>query len=199
MKHRIAAIAVLAAGLAAPALAAAPASAGSGTSSVGCSTGDSCTVMLEKMVQFSGANYSPGASNLVVGITPPPCLWEPIGDANTGSRAILSIYGTSAPDIYQIPQSVQQAKTLVKTSPPAPGEWYELPVNPGDTAAQVQECRNEALYAWVPPGQAPPGIKIPPQTLAQLAVAKMAMPTAGLWSSTRTAGRPTRICRPTCG
>jgi hypothetical protein len=179
VKRRIAAIVVLAAGLAGPALAAAPASAGSGTSSVGCSTGDSCTAMLEKMVQFSGANYSPGASNIVVDITPPACLWEPIGDAHTGSQAILSIYGTSAPDLYQIPHSVQVAKGLVNTQPPTPGEWYELPVNPAGTAAQRQECLTQPLYAWVPLGQAPPQINIPPRTLAQLALAKMLLPTAG--------------------
>jgi hypothetical protein len=179
VKRRIAAIIILAAGLATPALAAAPASAGSGTSSVGCTTGDSCTVMLEKMVQFSGANYSPGANNLVVDITPPACLWEPIGDAHTGSQAILSIYGTNPPDLYQIPHSVQVARGLVNTQPPTPGEWYELPVNPAGTAAQRQECLTQPLYAWVPLGQAPPQINIPPQTLAQLALAKMALPTAG--------------------
>ena len=41
-------------GLATPALAAAPASAGNGPSSVGCSTGDCCTAMLQKMVTFGG-------------------------------------------------------------------------------------------------------------------------------------------------
>ena len=182
MKRFVVAIAALAAGLTGPVLASAPASAGNGTSSVGCSTGDSCTVMLEKMVNFSGANYSPGANNLVVDITPPPCLWVPIGDANTGSQAILSAEGTDpakAPNIFAVPAAVRQANTLVNTHPPAPGEWYELPVNPADTAAQQQECLNEPLYAWVPPGGTLPGINIPPQTLAQLAVAKMALPTAG--------------------
>ena len=182
MKRYVVAIVALAAGLTGPVLAGAPASAGNGTSSVGCSTGDSCTVMLEKMVNFSGANYSPGASNLVVDIAPPPCLWVPIGDANTGSQAILSAEGTNpakAPDIFAVPAAVKLANTLVSTHPPAPGEWYELPVNPAGTAAQQQECLNEPLYAWVPPGGTLPGINIPPQTLAQLAVAKMALPTAG--------------------
>ncbi len=139
-------------------------------------------IMLEKMVNFSGASYSPGANNLVVDITPLPCLWVPIGDANTGSQAILSAEGTDparAPNIFAVPAAVKQANTLVSTHPPAPGEWYELPVNPADTAAQQQECLNEPLYAWVPPGGTLPGINIPPQTLAQLAVAKMALPTAG--------------------
>ena len=98
MRRRLAVVLVLVAALAGsallgPVLTAAPARADNGTSSVGCSTGDSCEVMLEKMVTFGGANYSPGASNLVVNITPPPCLWEPIGDGTTGSQAIVSDWG----------------------------------------------------------------------------------------------------------
>jgi hypothetical protein len=192
VNRRIAAIAVLAAGLAGPALAAAPASAGSGTSSVGCTTGDSCTAMLEKMIQFSGANYSPGANNLVVDITPPACLWEPIGDAITGSQAITSIYGTDpakATTVLGVSAAVQTAVTISAEKPPPAGEWYELPVNPDGTAAQEKACLAQPLYAWVPAGQAPPEINIPPQTLAQLAVAKMALPTAGAMILNPVSGR----------
>jgi hypothetical protein len=59
------------------------------------------------------------------------------------------------------------------------GTWYELPVNPNDTQAQVQECLNEPLFFWDVPGAPLPGIEIPPQTLAQLALAKMNVPQAG--------------------
>ena len=166
MKRRIAAIVVLAAGLATPALAAAPASAGSGTSSVGCSTGDSCTAMLQKMVTFGGRNYVPGGGgNTVVDITPPPCLWVPLGGAHQGSQAILTAEGTDpakAPNIFEVPAAVTLANTLVKSQPETPGEWYELPANPADNAAQLAACAALPLYAWVPPGQAPPGINIPP-------------------------------------
>ena len=59
-----------------PALAAAvpalPAGAADGSSSVKCSTGSSCEIMLEHMIHFGGKNYSPGAENMVVDITPPP-------------------------------------------------------------------------------------------------------------------------------
>ena len=182
MKRRIAAIAVLAAALAGPALAAGPASAGSGTSSVGCSTGDSCTAMLQKMVTFGGRNYVPGGGgNTVVDITPPPCLWVPLGGAHQGSQAILTAEGTDpakAPDIFEVPAAVTLANTLVKSQPETPGEWYELPANPADNAAQIAACAALPLYAWVPPGQAPPGINIPPQTLAQLAVGVMSLPPA---------------------
>ena len=59
------------------------------------------------------------------------------------------------------------------------GTWYELPVNPNDTQAQVQECLNEPLFYWDVPGAPLPGIRIPPRTLAQLALAKMNVPQAG--------------------
>ena len=179
MRRRTAAIVILAAGLAGPALAVSPASAGNGTSSVGCSTGDSCTAMLQKMVTFGGNNYDPGGGgNTVVDITPPPCLWEPLGGAHQGSQTILSQYGTNPPDLFEIPQSVKLARTLVDSQPETPGEWYELPANPADNAAQLQACAALPLFAWVPPGNAPPGINIPPQTLAQLAVGVMRLPAA---------------------
>jgi hypothetical protein len=73
----------------------------------------------------------------------------------------------------------QEAKQLVNQNPTPPGTWYELPVNPNDTQAQVQECLNEPLFFWDVPGAPLPGIEIPPQTLAQLALAKMNVPQAG--------------------
>jgi hypothetical protein len=179
VKRHVAAILVIAAGLVGPALAAAPASAGNGTSSVGCSTGDSCTVMLEKMIHVSG-DTAGSPVNTVVNIQPPPCLWEPIGDATTGSQAITGIYGTDwtkAPTIYSVNLAVKQAADLEKT--PAPGEWYMLPINPAAGQAGAAQCLQLPLYAWVTPGNAPPGITIPPQTLAQLAAATVLLPTAG--------------------
>jgi hypothetical protein len=180
-RSRAAAVA-LAAALLGPALgaglAAAPASASNGTSSVGCSTGDSCTVMLQKMVSFTGRNYDRnGGGNTAVDITPPPCLWEPIGGAQQGSQYIIDQYGTGTPDMFEIPSSVATARTLVKTQ--TPGEWYELPANPNDDGAQLQACGAQPLFVWVPPDQAPPGLVIPPQTLAQLAIGVMRLPGAG--------------------
>ena len=181
MRRHVAAIAIIAAGLAGPALAAAPASAGNGTSTVGCSTGDSCTVMLEKMITVSG-DTSGTVVNTVVNIQPPPCLWEPIGDAVTGSQTITSQYGTdpkNATTLYQVNQSVQQAVDLLKQKPPPAGEWYMLPVNPAAGAAGAAACAKLPLFAWVPPGATLPGITVPPQTLAQLAAATVHLPTAG--------------------
>ena len=43
----------------------------------------------------------------------------------------------------------------------------------------MQECLNEPLFFWDVPGAPLPGIEVPPQTLAQLALAKMDIPQAG--------------------
>jgi hypothetical protein len=82
-------------GLAAGSLAllAAPASAADGPPEVGCTTGSSCMVELNYEVTYTG---SKGGHNGVV-ITPPPCIGVPIGDAHTGSQAIISLYNNSAP------------------------------------------------------------------------------------------------------
>jgi hypothetical protein len=54
-----------------------------------------------------------------------------------------------------------------------------LPVNPAASDAGKAECYKLPLYKWVAPGQPLPGIHLPPETLAQLALAKMRLPTAG--------------------
>ena len=186
MRRRLATLLAVLAALTAvlgPALTAAPASAANGSSSVGCSTGDSCEIMLEKMVSFGGDNYDRGTNNMVVNIAPPPCLWEPIGDTIAGSKYIVSQEGddpAQATTEFEVNQSVQQAVDFLKDPANAPtGNWYVLPVNPAAGPAGAAGCLKLPLYAWVAPGQALPGIDIPPVTLAQLAVAKMALPTAG--------------------
>ena len=183
MRRRITAIAATmmsAAALAAPLLTATPASAGNGTSSVGCSTGDSCTVQLMKMVTVTGDVRSDGGYNTVVDIAPPPCLWEPIGNTQSGSQQIVDEYGSGTPvDILGIPASVKQAKGFLPPNPPGPdGTWYMLPINPAASAAGQAECLKLPLYAWEPVGQTPPGIDLPPQTLAQIALAKLNVPKA---------------------
>jgi hypothetical protein len=158
------------------------ASAADGSSSVSCSTGSSCEIQLEHMIKFGGKNYSPGAENTVVDITPPPCQWIPIGDAHTGSQYVLNFYGNTDPGsgaLFDGQQAFQQAQQLVNAEPIPAGEWYWLPVNQNDTPEQTKECLNEPLYFWDPPGTALPGIEVPPQTLAQLALAKMNIPQAG--------------------
>jgi hypothetical protein len=165
-----------------PVLAAVPASAADGSSSVTCATGDSCVIQLDRMVQFGGADYSPGADNMVIDIAPPPCSWNPIGNAYTGSQAVISGSGGTAPppgSAFDTAQTYQQAKQLLATTPMPAGEWYVLPIAPGDTAAQAAACLAEPLYFFDVPGAALPGIDIPPVTLAQLAVSKLYVPVAG--------------------
>ncbi len=174
-------VAVLLPSLAA-AIPALPAGAADGSSSVKCSTGSSCEIMLEHMIHFGGRNYSPGAENMVVDITPPPCLWIPQGDAHAGSQVVIDFYNNTDPGagaLFDGQHAFQEAKQLVNQNPMPPGTWYELPVNPNDTQAQVQECLNEPLFFWDVPGAPLPGIEVPPQTLAQLALAKMNVPQAG--------------------
>jgi hypothetical protein len=94
MKYRL--ISVFAAlGIAAGSLAllAAPASAADGPPEVGCTTGSSCLVELNYEVTYTGSS---GGHNGVV-IKPPPCIGVPIGDAHTGSQAIISLYSNTAP------------------------------------------------------------------------------------------------------
>ncbi|HEX4254201.1 MAG TPA: hypothetical protein VH089_03880 [Streptosporangiaceae bacterium] len=182
MRRRITAITatvISAAALAAPLLTATPASAGNGTSSVGCSTGDSCTAQLMKMVTVTGDVRSDGGYNTVVDIAPPPCLWEPMGDTVQGSQKITAEYGTDptkAPTIYQVNDAVALAEKYL-TKPPAPdGTWYMLPINPAASAAGQAECAKLPLFAWEPPGLTPPGIKLPARTLAQIALARLQVP-----------------------
>jgi hypothetical protein len=159
-----------------------PAAAADGSSSVDCSTGTSCEIQLENMVHFGGKNYSPGAHNTVVNITPPPCLWIPIGDAHTGSQYVLNFYNNTDPGpgaLFDGEHAFQEAQQLVNATPMPAGTWYYLPVNPNDNTAQAQACLDQPLYFWDPPGTALPGIQVPPQTLAQLALAKMNIPQAG--------------------
>jgi hypothetical protein len=177
----VAGVAVLLPALAA-AIPALPAGAADGSSSVKCSTGSSCEIMLEHMIHFGGRNYSPGAENMVVDITPPPCLWIPQGDAHTGSQVVIDFYNNTDPGagaLFDGQHAFREAKQLVTQNPMPAGTWYELPINPNDTQAQIQECLNEPLFFWDVPGAPLPGIEVPPQTLAQLALAKMNVPQAG--------------------
>jgi hypothetical protein len=153
--------------------AAAPASAGSGA---GCS-GSTCSVDLSQFITLKG-DVGSGAGYVPVNVDPPPCLWNPIGDATSGSNAIISEWGPNPPTDFQIDKSYAQAKTLVKA--PVPGTWYELPVNPNASAAGKALCWTMPLYAWVLPGQAPPMPPIPGQTLAEFAYNNMAIPTPAL-------------------
>ena len=93
------------------ALLAAPASAADGPPQVGCTTGSSCMVELNYAVSYTGSS---GGHNGVV-IKPPPCIGVPIGDAHTGSQAIISLYSNTAP-VAQ-PSSASPAPTASGAAP----------------------------------------------------------------------------------
>jgi hypothetical protein len=165
-----------------PAALALPARAADGSSQVSCATGDSCVIQLDHMVQFGGADYSPGADNMVIDITPPACAWDPVGGAQTGSQHIVSYYDGQAPAQsapYDQYASYMQAKQMLGSGSGAAGEWYFLPDASYDTAAQQAQCAAQPLWFWDTPGEALPGIVIPPKTLAQLAISKLYVPTTG--------------------
>jgi hypothetical protein len=177
MIRRLRAAIVIVAGLALPLATAGTASAGSAPPpGVGCN-GVGCAVSLEQFIHFSG-NWSAGTSNPVT-IPPPPCLWEPIGGARTGSQQIVDEWGPVPPTTFGINKSYQQAQQLLKQNPPPGGTWYLLPINPAASAAGKAECLKLPLYAWVLPGQLPPTPPIPPSTLRLLALAKLTRPGIG--------------------
>ena len=159
-----------------------PAGAADGSSSVNCATGSSCEIMLEHMVHFGGKNYSPGAENTVVDITPPPCLWIPQGDAHTGSQYVIDFYNNTDPGPGALFDGRARLPRGQATGRPEPDTRRDLvraagqpERHPGPGAAVPE--RAAVLLGRARP--ALPGIQIPPQTLAQLALAKMNVPQAG--------------------
>ena len=156
--------------------AAVPASAGAGA---GCS-GSTCSVDISQFITLKG-DVGSGAGYVPVNVEPPPCLWNPIGDATTGSQYIVNFFngvnpGPSGP--YDTGASFTQAQDLLKN--PKPGTWYELPVNPAASQAAQQECLKLPLFYWVVPGQTPPMPPIPGRILAEFAYNNMAIPTPNL-------------------
>ena len=146
-----------------PAGAAAPAPA----PPAGCN-GPTCYASLKDFITIGGSGYSPGGGSAPVpyNVPPPPCLWEKIGDATTGSEAILQAFPDVGPGDteFNLYASWKQAKALLKA--PQPGEWYELPINPAAGAAGAAACMKLPLYDFVTPGNAPPMPPIPPRDLA---------------------------------
>lgn len=171
-----------------------PASAANGAPTGSCNTGSTCQIQLRQWVHFKGSYSQDPTNSNPIDVQPPPCLWNPIGDATSGSNAIIGDWGNDpkkAPTDFQINQSVQQADDLLKN--PAPGEWYELPVNPNASAAGKAECWKLPLYAWVPPDQVPPAVNLPPQTLAQLAFASVVTPTVSRIQTNPTGNSETNL------
>ena len=175
MMRRIAIAGVILAGLLAPLAAAGPASAGSG---VGC-TGNDCSILLSSLITLKG-DVGAGSAQVPIAVAPPPCLWEPIGDAITGSQYIIQQFPSAAPGTqFGAYAAVQQAKTLIKNGGVPAGTWYQLPVNPAASAAAQAACLQLPLFFFAQPGQALPALPIPAVTLADYAYNHMTIPAAG--------------------
>jgi len=191
MIRRIAIAAVIAAGLLAPLAAAAAARAGSGVgppAPAGC-VGDGCSILLSKMISLNGDIGNGGFAPLA--LPPPPCLWEPFGNAVSGSQRLVTLQAlaTAPGDALGLFATVQEAKHLLKTkAPPSAGEWFDLPVNPAAGAAGQAACLQLPLFVFVPQGQAPPPVPIPPRTLAEYAYNHMLIPRPALTTNPATRG-----------
>lgn len=171
MRRPVVALLVLA-GLLAPGWLAGPASAGNG---VGC-TGSTCSVLLSTLITLKG-DVGAGAAHVQLPVAPPPCLWQPIGDATTGSTSIIAEFGSAVPGTpFGVYQSVQQARRLLKSRPAPPGTWWQLPVDPAASKAAQRQCFTLPLFFFTTPGQAPPAPPVPLRTLAAYAYNHMTIP-----------------------
>jgi len=176
MIRRITIAGIVAAGLLAPLSAAAPAGAGSG---VGCA-GNDCSILLSKLITLNG-DVGTGAGFVPISVAPPPCLWEPIGNAVSGSNYILQQFPNPTPDTpFGVPASVSQAKKLLKATPVPAGTWYMLPINPAAGPAGERACLQLPLFFFAVPGQPLPALPIPPRTLAEFAYNHMLIPRPAL-------------------
>jgi hypothetical protein len=172
MIRRVAIAGVIMAGLLAPLAAAGPASAGSG---VGCN-GNDCSILLSSLITLKG-DVGAGSAQVPVSVAPPPCLWQPIGDATTGSQYIIQQFGTAGPGTpFGVFQSVQKAQALLKAGGVPAGTWYQLPVNPAASPAGRAACLQLPLFYFVQPGLALPALPVPDVTLADYAYNHMTIP-----------------------
>ena len=147
---------VAALGLAAGSLAllAAPASAADAPPEVGCTTGSSCMIELNYEVTYTGSS---GGNNGVV-ITPPPCIGVPIGDAHTGSQAIISLYNNSAPvaqptTASPAPPSGGASSSLTDTVSPTTSVSPTDSVSPTTSATPTASMSTASTTALVLSGQ----------------------------------------------
>lgn len=177
MIRRAAIAGIIVAGLLAPLSTAVPAGA---DSHLGCA-GNDCSILLSKLISLNG-DAGTGSGFLPISLDPPPCLWEPIGNAVTGSRYLVRQWGLATPGTaFGVFASVQQAKHLLRTrAAPTAGTWYMLPVNPAASAAGQRACRREPLFFFARRGQTPPAPPIPPRTLAEFAYNHMLIPRPAL-------------------
>ncbi len=143
---------------------------------MGC-TFSTCSVQLSNVITLKGDYGAAGSAQVPLNVPEPPCLWQPVGDAASGSRYILQQFGTAAPGTpFGVYGAAQQARKLLASKPVPPGTWYELPVNPAASPAAQRACFTLPLFFFAGPGQAPPIPPVPPRTLAAYAYNHMTIP-----------------------
>ena len=86
-----------------------------------------------------------GAENMVVDITPPPCLWIPQGDAHTGSQYVIDFYNNTDPGpgaLFDGQHAFAEAKQLVVENPMPAGTWYCSTVSDFETVVSPPNGSN---------------------------------------------------------
>jgi hypothetical protein len=162
-------------------LSAPPAGAGPSPSPPAGCAGDGCSILLSQLILLNGDRLPDGADSGRIAVDPPPCLWEPFGDAVTGSRRVATESNLlaalpSGSNPLGLADAVREAKHLLSIhAPPSAGTWFELVGNPA-AGAETVACLNLPLFDFVPQGQAPRTLPIPPRTLAEFAYNHMLIP-----------------------
>jgi hypothetical protein len=152
------------------------------------------------LISLSGDKSDSGFD--YVNLPPPPCLWSPLGGAETGSEVILGL-GREVDHMTPSPQQIQLLKELgpvlgqagdlleqaLSKPPGPPGTWYQIQPNPAVSAAESASCGQGVIFVWVPPGAALPGLPaLPAIDLADYALDHMALPKPEVVTSPATKG-----------
>lgn len=137
--------------------------------------GPTCSVGLGQ-ISVTGDTGGPGGGFPPIDLPPPPCVWNPIGDQQSGSAVVIAIAATLGVfGIAALQSEEAQAEALLKANKPV-GTWYLLTVNPSDDAAATAECEKEPPFVFVEAGGPPPVPPIPPETIAKFAYNHFTIP-----------------------
>jgi hypothetical protein len=158
-----------------PLLAASPARASFRPPPVTCPPGSSCYLWLISHTQFGGSHTG---GDIPIPVQPPPCTWNPKGNVQTGSQALVSSYNGKAPAQnapYSQFATYTQAQGMLATHSTEKGEWYFRPDEPNQPAV----CNTEPRWFFAVPGEPLPGSTLAPVAVAELATGTLPIPGAG--------------------